>query len=163
MTQAYLASLIGSWELAAIPHSGCRRFADVLQAGGFRGDVTTRPMLCRLADADLDDVGSGQVLADVDPDRIAELNGVSAALIRGVPGARAYATAGFESGLIVLPIGSEPMSPSSRPGRRHGDVGWLSWLPDMLCATPATADSSPRACRQGRWPSRSTHESASGR
>jgi ribosomal protein S18 acetylase RimI-like enzyme len=152
----YLASLVGSWELAAVPHPDAvvvhadgfiaarfpysvlnnavlsepsaldrvravygsaeyavwseladRRLADVLHGNGFRCDVTTRPMLCRLAEVDLDDVDSGQVLADVDPARVAELNGVTADLVRGVPGLRAFATAGFESDLIVLPVGTD--------------------------------------------------------
>jgi ribosomal protein S18 acetylase RimI-like enzyme len=155
--QRYFASLVGSWELAAVPHSDAvvvrgegfvaarfpypvlnnailinpsamdairefypgadeyavwseladRRLANVLLTSGFRRDVTTRPMLCYLADAELDDVDSGAVLADIDPDCIADLNGVTAELVRGVPGLRAYATAGFESGLIVLPIGTD--------------------------------------------------------
>ena len=45
------------------------------------------------------------VIADVDPGLIAELNGVTAELVTGVPGLRAYATTGFESGLIVIPVG----------------------------------------------------------
>ena len=190
----YLASLIGSWELAAVPHPDAvvvhgagfiaarfpypvlnnavlanpsalpavldvyagvdeyavwgeladRRFADVLQAGGFRRDVTTRPMLCHLANANLDDVESEQVLADVDPDRIAELNGVSAALVRGVPGVRAYATAGFESGLIVLPIGSDANVSfvATRPeARRRGLAGLVirTALRDALDAGFVTA------------------------
>jgi ribosomal protein S18 acetylase RimI-like enzyme len=84
-----------------------RRLADVLLTSGFRRDITTRPMLCYVADAELADVDSGIVLADIDPDRIADLNGVTAELVRGVPGLRAYATAGFESGLIVLPVGTD--------------------------------------------------------
>ncbi|HEY9375940.1 MAG TPA: GNAT family N-acetyltransferase [Jiangellaceae bacterium] len=152
----YLSSLVGSWELAAVPHPDAvvirgkgfiaarfpypvlnnavltdlstldavravyrgaeyavwteladRHLADVMQAGGFRRDVTTRPMLCHLAEAELDDVDSGTVLADVDPDRIAALNGVTTDLVRGVPGLRAYATVGFESGLVVLPVGTD--------------------------------------------------------
>jgi ribosomal protein S18 acetylase RimI-like enzyme len=84
-----------------------QHMARLLEAGGFRRDVTTRPMLCCLAEAALDDENLGSVVADVDPDRIAELNDVTAELVRGVPGLRAYATSGFESGLIVLPIGSD--------------------------------------------------------
>jgi ribosomal protein S18 acetylase RimI-like enzyme len=158
----YLASLVGSWELAAVPHPDAvvvrgdgyiaarfpypvlnnavltdpsaldairsvyagadeyavwteladRRKADLMCASGFRRDVTTRPMLCHLADAELDDAeredaGPRQVLADVNPDGIAELNGVTAELVRGVPGLRAYASSGFESGLIMLPIGTD--------------------------------------------------------
>lgn len=84
-----------------------RRLAELLLTEGFRRDVTTRPMLCQLADADMDDIDAGSVIADVDPGRIAELNGVSAALVTGVPGLRAYATNGFESGLIVIPVGTD--------------------------------------------------------
>jgi GNAT superfamily N-acetyltransferase len=158
----YLASLVGSWELAAVPHPDAvvvrgdgfiaarfpyavlnnailtdpsaldavrsvyagvdeyavwteladRRQADLMCASGYRRDVTTRPMLCHLADAERDNAdgdgaGLGRVLADVDPDRIAELNGVAAELVRGIPGLRAYASSGFESGLIMLPIGTD--------------------------------------------------------
>jgi GNAT superfamily N-acetyltransferase len=153
----YLTSLIGSWELMAIPHPDAvvirgqgffaarfpcpvlnnavisepaaldavcevyagvgeyavwseladRRLADALHARGFRHDVTTRPMVCHLSEAELDDVDVSRVLADVDPDRIAELNGVPADLVRGVPGLRAYATTGCQSGLVVLPVGTD--------------------------------------------------------
>ncbi len=84
-----------------------RHLAEVLATDGFRRDVTTRPMLCHLANADVDDVEAGSVIADVDPGLIATLNGVTAELVTGVPGLRAYATTGFESGLIVIPVGTD--------------------------------------------------------
>ena len=84
-----------------------RPLAEILETEGFRRDVTTRPMLCQLANADVDDVDAGSVIADVDPGVIAELNGVTAELVTGVPGLRAYATTGFESGLIVIPVGTD--------------------------------------------------------
>jgi ribosomal protein S18 acetylase RimI-like enzyme len=175
----YLGSLVGSWELAAVPHPDAvvvrgkgfvaarfpysilnnavlldpaaldavrdvyagvdeyavwseladRRLAEVLQASGFRRDVTTRPMVCRLADAELDDVDASAVRADVDPDRIAELNGVTAELVRDVPGLRTYTTAGFESGLIVLPVGTDANISfvATRPdARRRGLAGLVT-------------------------------------
>lgn len=99
--------------------------ASVLTAGGFRRDITTRPMLCRLADADLAEAGPGPVSADVDPSIVAELNGVTADLVRGVPGLRAYATAGFESGLIVLPVGTDANISfvATRPDARRRGFG----------------------------------------
>ena len=153
----YFASLVGSWEAAAVPHADAvvirgdgflaarfpfsalniavlsrpsalpdvtdvyacvadyavwseladRRLAATLETSGFRRDVTTRPMLCRLADAEVDDVETGAVLADVDPGLVAEMNGVTAELVTGVRGLRAYATPGFESGLIVMPVGTD--------------------------------------------------------
>ena len=78
-------------------------------------------MLCYLADARLDDVDSRAVLADVDPGRIADLNGVSAELVRGVPGLRAYATPGFDSGLVVLPIDADA-NVSMGAGRSHSSA-----------------------------------------
>jgi ribosomal protein S18 acetylase RimI-like enzyme len=151
----YFASLVGSWESAAVPHADAvvvrgdgfvaarfpypvlnnailtkptgldairnvyagvdeyavwsefadRHLAEILETEGFRRDVTTRPMLCHLAETDVDDADTHVVIADVDPGLIAELNGVTAELVTGVPGLRAYATTGFESGLIVIPAG----------------------------------------------------------
>jgi ribosomal protein S18 acetylase RimI-like enzyme len=153
----YFASLVGSWEAAAVPHADAvvvrgdgfaaarfpfpvlnnavlsrpsalpeindvyagvddyavwseladRRLAATLEAAGFRRDVTTRPMLCRLADVEMDDVEPGSVLADVDPGVVAELNGVTAELVTGVRGLRAYATPGLECGLIVIRVGTD--------------------------------------------------------
>jgi ribosomal protein S18 acetylase RimI-like enzyme len=154
----YFASLVGSWESAAVPHAGAvvvrwegfvaarfpypvlnnailtrptalnairnvyagveeyavwsefadRHLAGILESEGFRRDVTTRPMLCDLATADVDHhVNAGSVIADADPALIAELNGVTAELVTGVPDLRAYATTGFESGLIVIPVGTD--------------------------------------------------------
>jgi ribosomal protein S18 acetylase RimI-like enzyme len=151
----YFASLVGSWESAAVPHADAvvvrgdgfvaarfpypvlnnailtkptaldairnvyagvdeyavwsefadRRLAEILETEGFRRDVRSRPMLCHLADTDVVDVDARLVIADVDPGLIAKLNGVTAELVMGVPGLRAYATTGFESGLIVIPVG----------------------------------------------------------
>ena len=80
--------------------------AAALVSAGFRRDVTTRPMRCNLADAHLP-VNSVPVLGDVDLDRIAELNGLPGDVLVGVPGARGFATSGFEAGVVLIEVGSD--------------------------------------------------------
>jgi ribosomal protein S18 acetylase RimI-like enzyme len=80
--------------------------AAALDSAGFRRDVTTRPMRCDLAEADLP-VNSTPVLEDVDLARIAELNGLPGDVLVGVPGACGYATSGFEAGLALIAVGSD--------------------------------------------------------
>ena len=80
--------------------------AAALVSAGFRRDVTTRPMGCKLADADLP-VSSVPVLGDVDLVRIAELNGLPGDVLVGVPGARGFATSGFEAGVVLIEVESD--------------------------------------------------------
>jgi GNAT superfamily N-acetyltransferase len=84
--------------------------AAALAERGYRMTETTRPMVCSLDDVPAPPSGPGAhgpvVLLGADPERVAELNGVPD-LLRGVPGVRAYATGAYESGLILLPAGSD--------------------------------------------------------
>lgn len=80
--------------------------ASALESAGFHRDVTTRPMRCNLADADLP-VSSIPVFGDVDLARIAELNGLPGDVLVGVPRARGFATSGFEAGLVLIEVGSD--------------------------------------------------------
>ena len=78
----------------------------VLEAAGLRRAATTTPMLADLrtvAAADRD----AQVLADVDPAVVADLNGVDHGMLAGVPGLRAFATADGESGLVLVEVDSD--------------------------------------------------------
>ncbi|MDG6103152.1 GNAT family N-acetyltransferase [Dactylosporangium aurantiacum] len=84
--------------------------AAVLAAAGMRRDETTVPMRCDLRDlppgADPAD-GSPGVVADADPGVVAAITGTDETLVRGVPGLRAYASAGHESCLVLIPVGSD--------------------------------------------------------
>ncbi len=96
--------------------------AAALDSAGFRRDVTTHPMRCNLVDADLP-VNSMPVLGDVDLARIAELNGLPGDVLVGVPGARGFATSGFEAGLVLIEVGSDvnvSFVATRHDARRHG-------------------------------------------
>ncbi|MEV0271487.1 GNAT family N-acetyltransferase [Hamadaea sp. NPDC050747] len=72
--------------------------AAVIAAHGYAHTETTRPMLRRLDELPPADK---QVIASADLDRFAELIEVPPVLLRDVPGLLAYATAGYESGLVL--------------------------------------------------------------
>ncbi|MGK5684342.1 GNAT family N-acetyltransferase [Actinoplanes sp. URMC 104] len=80
--------------------------AAVLARRGYRVTEVTRPMRCDLADV-APPAEAPPVLHDADPDRVAELNGVPAYLLRDVPGLRAYATHDYLSGLVLQRSGSD--------------------------------------------------------
>ena len=81
------------------------RTAAALAGRGYRMTEVTRPMRCDLSDIEVPD--GPVVLADVDPQRIAELNGVPHLQLRDVPDLRAYATADYRSGLLLQATGSD--------------------------------------------------------
>ena len=98
--------------------------AAALATAGMRRDVTTRPMLCRLDRAPTAPLGEEPpVLRDVDPSRIADLNGVAADVLQGVPGLRAFASEGYEAGLVLVAVDTDVNVSfvSTRPhARRRG-------------------------------------------
>jgi GNAT superfamily N-acetyltransferase len=77
-----------------------------IEAAGLRRDMTTVPMCCDLRDVPPAGVGDG-VLEDVAPEVIAELTEVDSALLRGVPGLWTFVTEGHESGLVLIPVGTD--------------------------------------------------------
>ncbi|MGZ8781992.1 MAG: GNAT family N-acetyltransferase [Gaiellaceae bacterium] len=85
--------------------SGDSATAEALESAGMERDVTTRPMHCRLDALANAEVAQETVLQDVDPRRIAELNGVGADLLEGVPGLRAVTSERFEAGLVLIAVG----------------------------------------------------------
>ncbi|MGN9907430.1 GNAT family N-acetyltransferase [Phytohabitans sp. LJ34] len=76
-----------------------------VQAAGLRRDMTTVPMCCdlRIVPRPEDD----GVLEGVAPEVIAELTEVDPALLRGVPGLWTFASKGFESGLVLIPVDTD--------------------------------------------------------
>lgn len=65
-------------------------------------------MRCTLTGGTLTtDAGSPPVRVDVDVARIAALNSLPAEVLVGVPGVRGYATDGFTSGLVIVPVGTD--------------------------------------------------------
>ena len=76
--------------------------AAALADAGFRREVTTLPMVCRL-DKPVDEPlqSWSTVSSDAAPAQIAALNGVPPALLEGVPGLRCYATIDGRSGLVA--------------------------------------------------------------
>lgn len=102
--------------------SGDRATAAALEAAGMRRDVTTRPMHCRLDAVTAVPVGNEPaVLPDADPAHIADLNGVDADLLRDVPGLRAFATADYQAGLVLIAVGADVNVSfvATRPGARQ--------------------------------------------
>jgi GNAT superfamily N-acetyltransferase len=95
--------------------------ARALEDHGYQRDERTYPMVCHLdtwvgfpaaPDAQIENVA----VADV-----AELNQVSADLLLGVPGVRAFATAGREAGAVLIEVGSDVNLSfvTTRPGSRR--------------------------------------------
>ncbi len=87
--------------------------AAALHDAGLRRDETTVPMRCDLRGLTPDpgteqrrDGGDG-VLMDVDPGVVARITEVGEDLVRGVPGLRAFASAGHESCLVLIPVGTD--------------------------------------------------------
>ncbi|WP_136518031.1 MULTISPECIES: GNAT family N-acetyltransferase [Cellulomonas] len=117
--------------------------AAALAAAGLRRDVATWPMLARLDGAGAaragarpgpgpgegraDDVREGGV-HEVDPAVVARLNDVDPVLVTGVPGLRAFATAGQEAGLVLQPVGDDVVVSFvvTRPDARR--QGWATVL-----------------------------------
>ncbi len=104
-----VAGLYGRGEPYAIWSAG-EPTDRVLEAAGLRHVTTTTPMLADLrtvAAAAPDAQVLVQVLADVDPAVVADLNGVDHGMLAGVPGLHAYATADGESGLVLVEVDSD--------------------------------------------------------
>ena len=76
----------------------------MLEAARFRRDVTTRPMRC-----DLDSIEVSarltDALIDVDVARVAALDDLPGDVLKGVPGVRGYASAGFDAALVTITVG----------------------------------------------------------
>ncbi|MEV4513202.1 GNAT family N-acetyltransferase [Dactylosporangium sp. NPDC049525] len=80
--------------------------AAALAGAGWRRDETTVPMRCDLRGL-RPDPGAGDVTVDADPGVVAGITGVDEALVRGVPGLRAFASAGRESCAVLIPVGTD--------------------------------------------------------
>lgn len=107
--------------------------AAAVAAAGLVRDTTTVPMVCELAthppppDVGSGEVGSGEVgsrdvhsgavhsgavhsgavHSGVPLETVADIAGVDAGLLRGVPGLWTFASAGLESGLVLIPVGTD--------------------------------------------------------
>ncbi|EEP74921.1 hypothetical protein MCAG_05248 [Micromonospora sp. ATCC 39149] len=81
--------------------------AAVIEAAGLRRDMTTVPMCCDLRDVPLSGGADDGVLEEVAPEVVAELTEVDPALLRGVPGLWTFVTEGHESGLVLIPVGTD--------------------------------------------------------
>lgn len=81
--------------------------AQALREAGFRPDERTRPMVCHLQGGRDAAAAPKATVLEVSAEQIALLNGVSADLLAGVPGARGFATEGLESGAALLVVGSD--------------------------------------------------------
>jgi GNAT superfamily N-acetyltransferase len=97
--------------------------AAAIEAAGLIRDTTTVPMTCTLTD---DAPPTGDVVRDVAPDVIADISGVDAALLRGVPGLWTFADAALESGLVLIPVDTDVnvgFVATREPARRRGSAG----------------------------------------
>jgi GNAT superfamily N-acetyltransferase len=87
-----------------------RHIAQSLADHGYQLSETTRPMVCSLDElAELDEVDEmgGTVVIDADLERFAEFVEVPFDLLRDVPDLRAYATEGYDSGLVLQDVGTD--------------------------------------------------------
>ncbi|GIJ56277.1 GNAT family N-acetyltransferase [Virgisporangium aurantiacum] len=94
--------------------------AAAIAAAGLVRDTTTVPMVCELPDPlPLDD----GVVSGVTPEVIADISGVDADLLRGVPGLWTFADADRASGLVLIPVDSDVnvgFVATREPARRRG-------------------------------------------
>ncbi|QGQ18317.1 GNAT family N-acetyltransferase [Cellulomonas sp. JZ18] len=101
-----------------------------LAAAGLRRDVVTWPMLAALDDPRACDDGDRRAdgVREVEPAVVARLNGVDPDLVDGVPGMRAFATAGTEAGLVLQPVEDDVVVSFvvTRPDARR--QGWATIL-----------------------------------
>jgi GNAT superfamily N-acetyltransferase len=79
--------------------------AATVAAAGLARDTTTVPMVCALTD-DSPPADDG-VVSGVAPEVIADISGVDADLLRGVPGLWTFADTDLRSGLVLIPVDSD--------------------------------------------------------
>ena len=86
---------------------------------GFARDVTTRPMLGDRASLPRN-AGRGDVESDVEPARVAWLNGVPAEVLEDVAGLRCFVTSGDDCGLVLQDAGQDVVMSfvATRPAAR---------------------------------------------
>jgi GNAT superfamily N-acetyltransferase len=95
--------------------------ATAIAAAGLVPDMTTVPMVCELVAAEpfhATDVRDG-----VAPETIADIAAVDPALLRDVPDLWTFASAGLESGLVLIPVGTDVnvgFVATREPARRRG-------------------------------------------
>ena len=111
--------------------SASQQVGQALAEAGFRRQEITAAMVCRLplsGELGFDRrSGRGENPVEVwrvDSGLIAALNGVSDDLLRGVPGARAYATADGAAGALLIEVGSDVNVSfvATRPERRQAGL-----------------------------------------
>ena len=93
--------------------------AAAIAEAGLERSETTVPMRCDLTAAP--PVEAPDVVEDVDPAVVADLNHVDRELLRDVPGLRAFATADGDSGLVLIRLGTDVNVSfvATRPERRR--------------------------------------------
>jgi GNAT superfamily N-acetyltransferase len=97
--------------------------AAAIAAIGLARDTTTVPMVCDLTDAP--PPADDGVVSGVGPEVIADIAGVDAELLRGVPGLWTFADAGRESGLVLIPVDTDVnvgFVATREPARRRGSA-----------------------------------------
>jgi GNAT superfamily N-acetyltransferase len=97
--------------------------AAAIAAAGLARDTTTVPMVCALTeDASSTDDG---VVSGVAPEVIADISGVDADLLRGVPGLWTFAGTDLQSGLVLIPVDTDVnvgFVATREPARRRGSA-----------------------------------------
>lgn len=109
--------------------------AAALTGAGWRRDETTVPMRCDLRGL-RSEPAAGDVSVDADPGVVAGITGVDEALVRGVPGLRVFASAGRESCVVLIAVGTDvnvsfvatlpPPPGGAAPERAAVTVRWSS-------------------------------------
>ena len=138
--------------------------ANAAAEAGFVRDEVTVAMVCPLPLGAWPEPDPPTAVERTDVDTIADLNQVSVGILRGVPGARAYATAEAASGALLIEVGTDvnvsfvATRPDAAPPRsRHRRPA-----PRADRGQRTTASRAP-ACRRRRWRCSSIATSGSAR